>query len=134
MAQPVHPLPTPIPPEKPSASAAFIPETRSLATLHRAAADCTGCDLFRRGTQVVFGEGPKHARLVLIGEQPGDQEDLAGRPFVGPAGALLARVLDDVQIDRDEIYVDLPRRTRDRRRCHSRTAPNHRESSYPTRK
>ncbi len=105
MARPVHPLPTPIPPEKPSASAAFIPETRSLATLHRAAEDCTGCDLFKRGTQVVFGEGPKDARLVLIGEQPGDQEDLAGRPFVGPAGALLARVLEDVQIDRDEIYV-----------------------------
>ena len=90
---------------KPSASEAFIPETRSLATLRRAATDCTACELHKIGTQVVFGEGPKDARLMLIGEQPGDQEDRSGKPFVGPAGALLDRVLAAVEIPRDEVYV-----------------------------
>jgi uracil-DNA glycosylase family protein len=82
-----------IPAEEPSASRTFIPETYSLATLTYAAGACTACDLYQRGTQVVFGEGPKSARLMLIGEQPGDQEDREGKPFVGPAGRLLDRVL-----------------------------------------
>ncbi len=98
-------VPVTPPPVKPSASAAFIPETRSLTTLRRAAADCTACDLYKLGTQVVFGEGPKDARLMFIGEQPGDQEDRSGHPFVGPAGALLDRVLAAVELPRDQVYV-----------------------------
>ena len=97
MAQQSRPVPITPPAERPSASAAFIPETRSLATLKRAASECTACPLYELGTQVVFGEGPKTARLMLIGEQPGDQEDRSGRPFVGPAGALLDRVLAAVE-------------------------------------
>jgi DNA polymerase len=94
-----------IPAEEPSASRTFIPETYSLATLTYAAGACTACDLYQRGTQVVFGEGPKSARLMLIGEQPGDQEDREGKPFVGPAGRLLDRVLARVGLDRGDIYV-----------------------------
>ena len=91
--------------EKPSASEAFIPDTRSLPALRRAAEDCGGCDLFKRATQVGFGEGPQGARLMLIGEQPGDQEDLAGRPFVGPAGQLLDRALGEAGVERSTTYV-----------------------------
>ena len=69
------------------------------------AADCTQCDLHRRATQTVFGEGPVTASLMLVGEQPGDKEDLAGEPFVGPAGEILSRALGDVGIDRDGVYV-----------------------------
>jgi DNA polymerase len=93
------------PTEKPSASTDFIPETRSLASLALAAGACKACDLYQRGTQVVFGEGPRSARLMLIGEQPGDQEDRAGKPFVGPSGRLLDRVLAEVGLDRAEVYV-----------------------------
>lgn len=93
------------PKEKRSASEAFIPRTRSLPALREAAQDCGGCELFKRATQVVFGEGPTDAKLMLVGEQPGDQEDLSGRPFVGPAGALLGRVLESVGISRDAVYV-----------------------------
>lgn len=93
------------PTEKPSASTDFIPETDSLASLALAAGACEACDLYRRGTQVVFGEGPRSARLMLVGEQPGDQEDRAGKPFVGPAGQLLDRVLAQIGIDRREVYV-----------------------------
>ncbi len=107
---PTAPRVTPIvpatpPPARPSASEAFIPETRSLTTLRAAAPACTACELYKLGTQVVFGEGPKHARLMLIGEQPGDHEDRSGKPFVGPAGALLGRMLAAVEIPRDEVYV-----------------------------
>lgn len=105
MTHQTRPVPAAPPPEKPSASAVFIPETRSLATLKRAASDCTACELYKLGTQVVFGEGPRTARLMLIGEQPGDQEDRNGRPFIGPAGALLDRVLAAVELPRDEVYV-----------------------------
>lgn len=93
------------PTDKPSASTEFIPSTDSLASLALAAGACKACDLYQRGTQVVFGEGPRSARLMLIGEQPGDQEDRAGKPFVGPAGQLLDRVLEHVGIDRGEVYV-----------------------------
>jgi probable DNA metabolism protein len=83
----------------------FVPQTADLATLRNAAPACRGCDLHARATQVVFGEGRPDARLVLIGEQPGDAEDLAGRPFVGPAGQVLDRALAEVGIDRDGVYV-----------------------------
>jgi uracil-DNA glycosylase family protein len=77
----------------------------SLKMLRAEAAGCTRCELYKRGTQTVFGEGARHARVMLVGEQPGDQEDKTGRPFVGPAGRLLDRALEAAGIDRDEVYV-----------------------------
>jgi len=77
----------------------------ALAELRRAAAGCTDCELFREGTQTVFGEGPAAARFMFVGEQPGDREDREGHPFVGPAGRILDRALDRASIDRGEIYV-----------------------------
>ena len=69
------------------------------------ARSCTACPLWKLGTQTVFGEGPVGARLVLVGEQPGDQEDRSGRPFVGPAGRILDEALDAVRLEREAIYV-----------------------------
>ena len=77
----------------------------SLKALRQEAAHCTRCDLYKRGTQTVFGEGARHARVMFVGEQPGDQEDKQGRPFVGPAGRLLDQALVAAGIDRDEVYV-----------------------------
>jgi uracil-DNA glycosylase family protein len=77
----------------------------SIATLRRKAATCTACPLYRHATQTVFGEGYAHAAIVLVGEQPGNDEDLAGRPFVGPAGRLLDRALTDAGLDRSSLYV-----------------------------
>jgi uracil-DNA glycosylase family protein len=77
----------------------------SLSRIRAAAARCTACPLYRNATQTVFGEGQARARLVLVGEQPGDQEDLAGKPFVGPAGKLLDRALADAGIDRASVYI-----------------------------
>lgn len=82
-----------------------VPKTSSLKTVAKAAGSCTACHLYKRATQTVFGEGPKNARLMLLGEQPGDQEDLAGKPFVGPAGKLLDRALEEAGIKRNEVYV-----------------------------
>ena len=84
---------------------ASVPRTDNLEKLRKAAAHCTACPLYRNATQIVFGEGQPEARLVMIGEQPGDQEDLAGHPFVGPAGKLLDRALLEAGIDRKEIYI-----------------------------
>src|SRR5499425_3505611 len=81
------------------------PDTSSLATVREAAAQCTACHLYKRATQTVFGEGPKHARMMLVGEQPGDYEDVAGKPFVGPAGKILDKALEEAGIDRKEVYV-----------------------------
>jgi DNA polymerase len=93
-------------PSRTTGSAAdFLPEERSLPALRGAAAGCRGCQLWQTGTQAVFGEGAQTARLMLVGEQPGDQEDLAGRPFVGPAGRLLDKALDEAGIDRADTYV-----------------------------
>jgi len=77
----------------------------SLASLIRDAKDCRRCPLYRNATQTVFGEGPAHAPVMLVGEQPGDQEDLQGRPFVGPAGRILDRALVDAGVDRSRVYV-----------------------------
>jgi len=77
----------------------------NLETLRQAAANCRACPLWRNATQTVFGEGPAHARAVLVGEQPGDKEDLAGKPFVGPAGQMLDRALEEAGIDRSKVYV-----------------------------
>jgi uracil-DNA glycosylase family protein len=82
----------------------FLPANPTLARLREAAAHCKGCDLWQRGTQTVFGEGSPHARIMMVGEQPGDKEDLAGRPFVGPAGALLDRAIEEAGIDRNDVY------------------------------
>jgi uracil-DNA glycosylase len=86
-------------------AADFLPEHRSLASLREAAAGCRGCALWMRGTQTVFGEGPRRARVMLVGEQPGNDEDLAGKPFVGPAGRILDRALEAAGIARDDVYV-----------------------------
>ena len=86
-------------------AARFVPESTSLKTLRVAAQECRGCDLYKTATQAVFGAGPKRARLMFIGEQPGDQEDRQGKPFVGPAGALLVKALDDAGIPRDQVYL-----------------------------
>jgi uracil-DNA glycosylase family protein len=83
----------------------FLPDSRSLSALREASAGCRGCHLWRGATQTVFGEGLKRARVMLVGEQPGDKEDLAGRPFVGPAGRELDRGLEAAGIARDEAYV-----------------------------
>lgn len=91
--------------ESDGTAAALIPARPTLASLRRAAAGCNACELFRDATQTVFGEGGREAALMLVGEQPGDREDLEGRPFVGPAGRLLERALDDAGMDRDAVYV-----------------------------
>jgi uracil-DNA glycosylase family protein len=83
----------------------FVPSGASLADLGQAAARCTGCDLYRHASRTVFGRGPADARIVLVGEQPGDQEDLQGAPFVGPAGEVLDRALGEVGLDRARLYV-----------------------------
>ncbi|MFB9903711.1 UdgX family uracil-DNA binding protein [Allokutzneria oryzae] len=82
-----------------------VPDTTDLAELRAAAAACVGCELYRDATQTVFGDGPADADAVLVGEQPGDQEDRSGEPFVGPAGRLLDRALEDAGIERERVYV-----------------------------
>ena len=86
-------------------AAPFVPHTTSLRTLSSAAHECRGCDLYKTATQVVFGAGPGTARVIFVGEQPGDQEDRQGEPFVGPAGALLDKALADAGIPREQAYV-----------------------------
>jgi uracil-DNA glycosylase family protein len=83
----------------------FLPPERSLDRLRDAAAGCKACDLFKTGTQTVFGEGSRAAEVMLIGEQPGDYEDREGHPFVGPAGRVLDDALEEVGIDRTQVYV-----------------------------
>jgi DNA polymerase len=93
-------------PERVVKSAApLIPARPTLTKLREIAAGCTACDLYKRGTQTVFGEGARTARVVFVGEQPGHEEDLAGRPFVGPAGRLLDRALAEAGIERSVVYV-----------------------------
>jgi uracil-DNA glycosylase family protein len=88
-----------------SSAAEFLPPSRSLKALEEAAQGCRGCELYKDATQAVFGEGRKSAELMLVGEQPGDKEDLEGEPFVGPAGRLLDRALEEAGIDRSAAYV-----------------------------
>lgn len=93
-------------PRKVSTSAAeFLPQKKTLPSLREAAQHCRGCDLWKHATQAVFGEGRAGAEVMLVGEQPGDQEDLQGRPFVGPAGKVLDKALEAAGIDRDDVYV-----------------------------
>jgi DNA polymerase len=91
--------------EAPKDATPFLPERLSLPALREAASECEGCDLYLAATQTVFGEGPKSARVVFVGEQPGDSEDREGRPFVGPAGKLFDRALAQAGIERRTTYV-----------------------------
>jgi DNA polymerase len=107
-----------------------VPDSSSLSTLRTAAKTCTACHLFRHATQTVFGEGPKGATLMLLGEQPGDKEDISGKPFVGPAGGILNRALEEAGIDRTQVYVTnavkhFKWEPRGKRRIHKK--PNSRE-------
>jgi len=88
-----------------STAAEFLPESPTLPRLRDAAAGCTACPLHEGATQTVFGEGLAKAKVVLVGEQPGDREDVQGRPFVGPAGKMLDRALEEAGIDRSDVYV-----------------------------
>ena len=83
----------------------YFPDAITYVDLKRAAKDCRGCDLYKFATQTVFGEGPREARLLFVGEQPGDEEDIKGRPFVGPAGRLFDKALAEAGIDRSAVYV-----------------------------
>jgi uracil-DNA glycosylase len=91
--------------EEPNDATPFLPDRRSLKALRDAAMECRGCHLWRPATQTVFGEGSPRARLMLVGEQPGDREDRAGEPFVGPAGRELDRGLEEAGIERRDAYV-----------------------------
>jgi DNA polymerase len=91
--------------DTPKTAAPLVPRNASLDEVRAAAADCTGCDLYRNATQTVFGEGPEGARILFVGEQPGDAEDIAGHPFVGPAGRLLDRSMEAAGIDRGRTYI-----------------------------
>jgi uracil-DNA glycosylase len=86
-------------------AAEFVPDHKTLTGLREAVQGCRGCDLYKNATQAVFGEGAPDAEVFLVGEQPGDKEDLAGKPFVGPAGQLLDRALEEAGIDRSQTYV-----------------------------
>jgi DNA polymerase len=91
--------------KRPPAKQTLIPFSKSLTELAKEAKDCKNCDLWRNATQTVFGEGGSQAQIMLVGEQPGDQEDLQGKPFVGPAGKLLDALLLEAGIDRKKVYV-----------------------------
>src|SRR5713226_5649443 len=106
------------------------PDSPSLTTVREAAENCTACHLYKRATQTVFGEGPKKPAMMLVGEQPGDYEDVAGKPFVGPAGKIMDRALEDAGIDRTQVYVTnavkhFKWEPRGKRRIHQK--PNSRE-------
>src|ERR1700728_2853816 len=89
----------------PGSATGYLPETRTVESLRIAEQACRGCELYKRATQAVAGEGPARAKMVLVGETPGDEEDRKGRPFVGPAGALLDQMLKAAEIDRADVYV-----------------------------
>ena len=106
------------------------PQSDSLSTLRKAARGCKACHLYKHATQTVFGEGPKSAQMMLVGEQPGDSEDVAGKPFVGPAGRIMDRALEEAGIDRTQVYVTnavkhFKWEPRGKRRLHKK--PNSRE-------
>jgi len=114
----------------------FVPASKSLPTLQRAVQDCTGCQLHAGTTQAVFGEGPRNASIVLVGEQPGDQEDKQGHPFVGPAGRVLWRCLDEAGIDRDAVFVTnavkhFKHEDRGKRRLHKKPNTAEVEACHP---
>ena len=123
-------------PQRPIGAAEFVPAHPSLNALRQAAQQCRGCDLYRHATQAVLGEGPRRARIVLIGEQPGNEEDLQGRPFAGPAGKVLDQALRDARIDRSDIYVTnavkhFKFEERGKRRLHKKPRPSEVQACRP---
>ncbi|HEY0391587.1 MAG TPA: UdgX family uracil-DNA binding protein [Solirubrobacterales bacterium] len=117
-------------------AADFVPRSRSLPTLRRAAGGCRGCPLWKDATQTVFGAGLKSAELMLVGEQPGDREDIEGKPFVGPAGGVLSRALDEAGIDLDGVYLTnavkhFKWRPRGKRRLHQTPRAGEMEACKP---
>jgi uracil-DNA glycosylase len=119
-----------------TSAADYLPARMNLASLRRAADACQGCELYRNATQTVFGEGKRRARVILVGEMPGDQEDLQGLPFVGPAGRLLDDALAAAGLPRDDVYVTnavkhfrwMPR---GKRRMHKTPGARHVEACMP---
>jgi uracil-DNA glycosylase family protein len=91
--------------DEPAGAAKYLPDSLNLTALREAVQACRGCDLYKNATQAVFGEGQKASTVMFVGEQPGDQEDLQGRPFVGPAGKLLDKAMEEAGIDRSTAYV-----------------------------
>jgi len=91
--------------EKPVGAQEFFPSQKTLSAMRSAADECQGCSLYKWASQTVFGEGPCPARIMMVGEQPGDQEDKKGKPFVGPAGRMLDKALEQAEIPRDDVYV-----------------------------
>jgi uracil-DNA glycosylase len=133
---PSNALPSDIERMKPPPANPFVPETHDLKKLRAAAAACEGCELFRNATQTVFGEGPSDARLMFVGETAGDQEDLAGRPFVGAAGRLLDEALTEVGIERNTTYVTnivkhFKWTPRGKRRLHSKPSSREIAACFP---
>jgi uracil-DNA glycosylase len=119
-------------------AAEFLPSHPTLERLREAAAGCRGCELWKHATQTVFGEGPKRAVVMLVGEQPGDQEDRQGHPFVGPSGRLLDEGLETAGIDRARVYVTnavkhfkFVRAELTRRRLHKKPAPGEVRACHP---
>jgi DNA polymerase len=114
----------------------WVPGSGGMTALRRAAADCRGCELYRDATQVVFSDGPARARLVLVGEQPGDHEDRAGEPFVGPAGRLLDSALEEASIVREDVYLTnavkhFRHHVVGKRRIHDKPAVAHVKACHP---
>jgi DNA polymerase len=115
---------------------ALIPEQLSIESLREAAAECKACDLWEKGTQTVFGEGKENARLMLVGEQPGDREDIEGHPFVGPAGRILDEALEAAGIPRADVYLTNAVKhfrweQRGKRRLHSKPSQVHVRACRP---
>ncbi|WP_207456930.1 UdgX family uracil-DNA binding protein [Desertivibrio insolitus] len=115
---------------------AWVPETSEIEVLAHAANGCRGCELYRDSTQAVFSAGPSDARLMLVGEQPGDREDIEGKPFVGPAGKLLAEALDAAGIPHDQAYVTNAVKhfrfeERGKRRIHKNPGVTHINACHP---
>jgi uracil-DNA glycosylase family protein len=115
---------------------ALLPELDSIAAERAAAAVCRACPLWRNATQAVFGEGPARAKIVIVGEQPGDKEDLAGKPFVGPAGGLLRKAMEEAGLEVDRAYVTnavkhFKFEPRGKRRIHSKPGMKEIKACYP---
>jgi uracil-DNA glycosylase family protein len=120
----------------PIGASRFLPQSRSLRALRDAVQGCRGCDLYRKATQAVFGRGAARASVVLVGEQPGDREDRAGLPFVGPAGRVLDDALADAGLARDEVYVTnavkhFKFEERGKRRIHKKPRASETNACYP---
>lgn len=117
-------------------AAQYIPLNPTIPRMQNAAKACRGCDLWKNATQTVFGDGPSKARVMFVGEQPGDQEDLQGHPFVGPAGRILDRALNEAGISRDEVYVTnavkhFKSEPRGKRRIHKKPSAREVEACKP---